>query len=114
MRAMSFMLTTEQVTSRTKDVTRRAGWKDLRPGTRLRAVRKAMGLKRGERHEVLATIEVVSVRWERLDTITQEDVIREGFPGMRPAEFVAMFCKSHKGVTPESMITRIEFRYVEG
>jgi len=43
--------------------------------------------------------------------------VREGFPGMSPAEFMAMFCKSHriKGLPclPADYITRIEFRYLE-
>lgn len=109
---MSYMLTTDQVYDRLKDVTRRNGWKNLKPGERLRAVRKAMGLKNGEKHELLAIVEVVDVRRERLDAITSEEVIREGFPGMTPEWFIEMFCRSHKGVTPESIITRIEFKYL--
>lgn len=112
MRAISFMLTTQQIKDRTKDVTRRSGWLKLKAGERLRGVRKAMGLKKGERQELLATIEVVSVRRERLSEITPEDVIREGFPDMTPAGFISMFCDSHHGVVPSSEITRIEFRYV--
>lgn len=114
MRAISFMLTAEQVLAETKDVTRRNGWVNLKAGDRLRGVRKAMGLKKGEKHDVLKVIEVVSVRREPLNAIDQADVIREGFPQMSPADFVAMFCKSHKGVNPQSIITRIEFKYVKG
>lgn len=113
MRAMSFMLTTEQILNRTKTVTRRDGWEKLKPGDRLRAVRKAMGLKKGEHHEVLAILEVVSVTREPLSAITQADVIPEGFPDMTPAGFVDMFCDSHRGVVPSSVITRIEFRYID-
>ncbi len=29
-----------------------------------------------------------------------------------PSEFVEMFCKTHKGCTPETEVTRIEFEYV--
>ena len=112
MRAISFMLTTEQVLARTKDVTRRNGWATLKAGDRMRGVRKAMGLKKGEKHELLAEIEVVSVRRERLDAIDQDDCVREGFPDMTPAGFVNMFCDSHKGVTMSSIITRIEFKYL--
>jgi len=36
-----------------------------------------------------------------------------GFPHMTPAEFAAFFCGSHKGCTPGSMVTRIEWRYVD-
>jgi hypothetical protein len=110
MRNISFALTTEQVRAQTKDVTRRLGWRTLKPKTPLRAVVKCMGLKPGETVEPLALITVKSVRLERLDAITPEDVVREGFPGMTPAEFVAMFCK-HMKCEPSREVTRIEFGY---
>lgn len=113
MRAISFMLTQPQIKARTKDVTRRDGWRNAEPGERLRGVEKAMGLKKGEKHKELAIVEVVSVRRERLDEITQEEVIREGFPDMTPAGFISMFCDSHRGIVPSSLITRIEFKYVD-
>ena len=50
---MSFMLTTNQIIDETKDVTRRNGWENLKPGDRLRAVEKAMGLKKGEKQRLL-------------------------------------------------------------
>jgi hypothetical protein len=117
-RNMSFMLTTEQVRARTKDVTRRTGWEDAKPGQLIQAVKKGMGLKRGEKIEVLATIRVKSVRRERLSDIAiphygAVEVRREGFPGMAPWDFVRMFCESHKDCTPTSVITRIEFEYVD-
>jgi hypothetical protein len=77
-----------------------------------------MGLKRGEKLEQLAVIEVVDVRREPLDAITDDDVAREGFPGKDAAWFVAMFRKAmgvgslgiRDSKTPE--VTRIEFRLV--
>ena len=45
---ISFSLTTPQFRDGTKDVTRRLGWTFLKPGDRLCAVVKAMGLKKGE------------------------------------------------------------------
>ena len=113
MRAMSFMLTTAQVLNQSKTVTRRDGWLNLKKGDRLRAVKKAMGLKKGEKHEVLGIIEVVNVTREELRAITGDECTREGFPQMAPLDFVEMFCKSHKGIQPASEITRIEFKYVE-
>lgn len=125
MKAISFSLTERQFLDGSKDVTRRLGWLKLKAGDRLRAVRKAMGLKKGEKLHVLGEIEIVSVRRERLDHLTKtiaygyNEVIREGFPEMGPRAFVAFFCKSHrgfrlgtakKGCTPETIITRIEFR----
>lgn len=110
MRNISFALTTPQFLDGTKDVTRRLGWRDLSPGSYLMGCRKCQGLKPGESLERLRIIHIVSVRRERLDAITAEDVYREGFPGMTPEAFVAMFCK-HMGCKPETTVTRIEFEH---
>ncbi len=112
MRNMSFALTTEQILSRTKTVTRRFGWAFLKPGDRVRAVEKGMGLKLGEHVKRLAVIKIVSTRWEPLNAITKEECIKEGFPDMKPAEFVEMICRQYKNKTPQSEINRIEFSYV--
>lgn len=95
----------------TKTVTRRLGWKGLQPGTRLMAVRKAMGLRRGEKIHPLGEIEVVAVRRERLDVIDTPDVAREGYPGMLAWEFVKKFCEAMR-CEGQSHVTRIEFRRV--
>lgn len=112
MRNISFAHTTEQFLDGTKDVTRRLGWSTLQPGTRLRAVRKAMGLRPGEKMQPLGEIEVVSVSREELRVISAADVRREGFPEMSAAEFVTMYCTSF-GCRPETIVTRIEFRKVD-
>jgi hypothetical protein len=111
LRAMSFSMTEPQVRARIKDVTRRIGWWELQPGTRLRAVRKAMGLKKGEKQEVLCEIEVIAARPELIKQVTPDEVRREGFPEMSVEEFVAFFCKGHR-CTRDSTCMRIEFRYV--
>jgi hypothetical protein len=105
---MSFALTERALLAGRKDVTRRLGWVTVREGDVIVAVRKAMGLARGEKHHRLGILRVVSVRRERLDTITAEDVRREGFDDMTPAEFVEFFCKANK-CTPPTIVTRIEF-----
>src|SRR3990172_1536646 len=110
MRNMSFFLTTAQIKARTKSVTRCAGWVFLKPGDQIRAVVKAQGLKPGEKIQPLAVLEIVSVRKEPLDAITQADCALEGFPEMSPAEFVEMFCK-HMLYRPEFPVNRIEFQY---
>lgn len=107
-RAMSFALTERALLTGRKDVTRRLGWEMLREGDIVGAVRKAMGIPRGEKQIKLGLIRIVSVRRERLDTITAEDVRREGFEDMTPDEFVAFFCKANK-CTPPTIITRLEF-----
>jgi len=113
MQNIAFSMTTRQFRDRTKTVTRRCGWLKLKAGTRLQGVVKGMGLKKGEHPEALGIIEVVSVGREQLNVITQQEVIREGFPEMTPAEFIEMFCKGDRGCKPETVVTRIEYRYID-
>jgi len=110
-RNISFSKTTKQFKARTKDVTRRIGWKDLKPGMPLNAVEKAQGLKKGEHVTYLGMIIVKSVRRECLKRLIDEpeygkrEMTREGFPGMNPLDFVAMF-------PPDvGEVTRIEYLY---
>lgn len=114
MRNISFALTEPQFLDGTKDVTRRTGWTFLKPGDRLRAVRKSMGLKKGEKLHQLGIIEVVSIRQEPLIYIIGEvkGCAREGFPAMTGLDFIKFFCASHRFCTPETIITRIEFKRV--
>ena len=42
----------------------------------------------------------------------RDEVRREGFPEMTPAEFVAFFCASHSGCFPDRPLTRLEFAYI--
>lgn len=118
MRNISCALTTPQILAKAKDVTRRMGWLHLKPGDLLQPVKKCMGLKPGEKVEKLGPpVRVVSVRREPLYWVDshlaygQNECRREGFPEMTGAEFVAMFCATHKGCTPGTEITRIEFEY---
>lgn len=122
MRNMSFALTTEQIRAGTKTVTRRWGWKFLKPGDVIRPVRKAMGLRAGEKIEPLrAPIRVTDVRFEPLRRMTDdveygiEECRREGFGDHPsycwPSEFVKFFCDTH-GCGPGTLVTRIEFEYL--
>ncbi len=111
MKRISFMLTPRQLLDGSKDVTRRLGWKTLKPGDRLLAVSKCMGLKPGEKAEVYGPIEVISVRREPLWQCDSHEARREGFPEMSWGQFVEFFCRTHKGCTPETEVTRIEFRF---
>jgi hypothetical protein len=75
--------------------------------------KKCMGLKPGEKIERLGLIRVISVRRERLNQITDEDVVKEGFPEMNRREFIRFFVKEMKpkqGVLEP--VTRIEFEYL--
>ena len=111
-RMMSFSHTVEQIRSRTKTVTRRLGWLDLKPGERFMAVKKAMGLKPGEKVERLALLECVSNRREPLMDVTRQDVTREGFPYMTRFQFIRFF-QSIANLPPDGKVSRIEFKYVE-
>lgn len=112
-RNMSFALTTEQIKSKSKTVTRRFGWWFLSPGDRVWAVEKAMGLRKGESVKRLCLIEIVSTRAEKLADITPEDCVKEGFPEFSPNDFVEML-KSHFGLKDlEKPVNRIEFRYCD-
>ena len=124
MKNISFMLTPDQIVARTKTVTRRLGWLGLKPGTLLRPVRKGMGLRKGEKLDVLGNpIRVVSVMREPLRAMTDDidygfsECELEGFKNDPlwgfPVSFVERFCLSHKGCTPETIVTRIEFEYTE-
>lgn len=110
MKNISCFHTQRQVRDRSKLVTRRLRWINLKPGTLLQVVKKGMGLKPGQSIERMAIVKVVSVRRERLDAITAEDCALEGFPEMTPEDFVAFFCRSFK-CQPGTIVTRIEWQY---
>lgn len=113
-RKMSFAMTTCQVREGTKDVTRRLGWWNLKSGEIVDACVKCMGLKKGEKVEVIRQIRVLFTRRERLNEITKEEISREGFPNMGRDEFIAFYMKGHKCPHgPLTVVNRIEFEYVE-
>jgi hypothetical protein len=111
MRNMSFSLTTPQFKAKTKTVTRRLGWSTLKRGEHICAVEKAMGLKKGEKIKRLGVIYITSVRSEPLNSITDEDCVREGFPELTPEQFVEMF-SAHNNCSKDQIINRIEFEYI--
>lgn len=111
MRNMAFFLTTTAIKNRTKTHTVRDGWKKLEPGEELSAVVKARNLRPGQKVERLATIRVTTVARRPLETITQEEVIREGFPDWTPARFVAWYSLKAK-CQPSYVLTFIGFEYV--
>lgn len=112
MRNMSFMLTTEQIRNRTKTVTRRLGWKNLKPGERFWACEKCQGLKKGERIERLALLECVGNSSIMLGEMLSRDCELEGFPELTPEQFISMFCREMK-CQETTIVQRIEFKYVD-
>ena len=110
-RNMSFSLTTDQVRIQVKDVTRRLGWWFLKPDELVNAVVKAMGLRKGQKIERICLIRIVSTRPEPLNAITDQEVVREGFPEMGRQAFIEMFCR-HNKCAAGATVNRIEFEYV--
>lgn len=128
-RRMSVFLTQEAVRAEIKTVTRRGHetWTDLAPGDRLVLIEKGQGLRKGEHQVVVAEVEVVDVRVERLSRVTPEEVRAEGlaheateavYAGTHET-MVDWFCDfwaaSHgcRGVPPEKIwCRRIEWRYL--
>ena len=104
-------MTTQQFIKHEKTVTRRFGWDFLKPGDIVRGVRKGMGLKKGEKVEVIGMIRILSTRKEPLGNIDTDDCIREGFPDMTPEDFVTML-KEKYNCSESSLINRIEFEYI--
>ncbi len=108
---MSFALTTGQMRARTKTVTRRKGWANLKPGTLVQAVEKSQGLKKGEKVQRLGVIRIVDVRRESLLAMTDDDAAREGFPDFTATEFCHVYC-AHNGGNLDQIVTRIEFEHM--
>jgi hypothetical protein len=115
MRQISFKLTKLQVKRREKTVTRRLGWKNLMAGEVLQGVEQGQGIPKGGRVKYLPQVLVTSVRLEPLSAIRDEPngTALEGFPEMSVDAFIEMFCKTHGGCTPDTVVTRIEFEYLD-
>lgn len=119
-RLMSVAYTEQAVIERRKTVTRRKGWRFLKPGDRLTLCRKVQGRKPGEPLVRLAEVQVVSTCQQLLRAMSmdltygQHEVEREGFPGMDPDEFVQRFFVEAQSMSPDDWVTRIEWRYLDG
>lgn len=114
---MSFALTTQAMYNFQKTCTRRYGWDHVHPAQIIWAVEKGMGLKKGEKIKRIHEIQVLHNRWEPADRMIREpkygelEVVKEGFPHMRPVEFVEMLCDHNKKL-PNEPVNRIEFRFL--
>lgn len=119
-RLMSVALTEHAVVARQKTVTRRLNWwadrnyrRIVRPGDQLQLCRKVMGRRPGEPLVRLALVEIVDMSRQQLRVRnTPDEAAREGFPDWTWPEFVDFFC-THMGCTPDTPVTRIEWRYVD-
>jgi len=114
---MSFFYTQQQVRDRTKDVTRRDGWADLKPGQLFWAVEKSQGLGKGGKIKRITLCRCVTNHAEPLrDLITdpeygQREARREGFPHLTGEQFAEMFI-GHMGGDLDKRRNRIAFSYV--
>lgn len=107
-------MTERQYVARTKTVTRRLGWWNVKVGEVINGVNRCMGFKKGEKQRKLGQHRVLNARPEPLNAITKADVIKEGFPDLTPAQFVEMFVNAHKHkkCKPTTIINRIEYEFL--
>jgi hypothetical protein len=108
---MSFALTTPQFKARTKTVTRRCGWWNVKPGEVIMGVEKCQGIPKGQKIVRMGPIEIVGARKEILNAITQAECILEGFPEMDPHAFVMMFMAANNCMD-DAEVNRIEYKYL--
>lgn len=115
---MSVALTIAQVQRREKDQTRRDGWwldkngrRLLHPGELVTLCKKVRGRRNGEPLEPIWTVEILDVRREPLEAISDTDVAGEGFPDWTTDQFIDFYCTTHRGVEPTTEITRITWAY---
>lgn len=112
MRNMSFFETQDQFRDKTKTITRRPSWWGLKPDDVVMGVEKAQGLGKGGKIVKMHPIRILSVCKEPLSSITQEDVIAEGFPDWTPSDFINFFMKFNRCGENEP-VNRIEFEHLE-
>jgi len=117
-RNMSFSMTTEPVRRREKDVTRRLGWWDVKPGELVQAVEKCQGLRKGEHVVRIDIIRILETRPEPLWNLhlyapsPAAELTREGFPGQTAQEFIDLFVR-HNHCDEHTIVNRIVFEYVD-
>lgn len=125
-RLMSVAFTEQAVVDRLKVVSRRKGWWEdkrgrrlLEVGDRLTLCRKVMGRKPGEPLVRLAEVEVIHVRREPLYELLldggygRDEMVREGFPGMSPVEFIARYFTAAQRIHVADDVTRIRWQYLD-
>jgi len=119
MRRMTFSDTASHVRERMKTVTRRVGWRFLKPNDLIQAVEKAPGLRKGAPIHALAVLRIRDVRVEPLSRLVtdagyaEDELPREGFPCWSRHDFIVKFLRMHRLKTVDTDVTRIEFEYVE-
>ena len=116
---MIFSDTASHVRERMTTVTRRVGWRFLKPNDLVQAVEKTRGVKKGAPISALAILRIRDVRVEPLSRLVtdaryaEDELPREGFPCWSRDDFIVKFLRMHRLNTVDIDVTRIEFEYVE-
>ena len=105
--------TIKQIHNAASTVTRRFGLWKIKPGTKLWAIEKGRGLKKGQKVVRICMIRIVSAHEEQVQDIRHRpnDLILEGFPDLTTNEFIRLLCKG-TGKNETSPVNRIEFEYI--
>jgi hypothetical protein len=114
MRRMSFPDTAAEVRERLQTVTRRPGWRFLKPGDLILAVEPRPGARARE----IAVLRIRRVSVEPLSrlakaTYAEDELPREGLPCWSRDHFLARFLRRHRLKSVDVDVTRIEFEYVD-
>lgn len=115
MRHMSFFYTQDQVRAGTKTETSRKGWEFLKPGDKVMAVEKGMGLKKGEKIVRIRPIEIVKNEpiMCRQRFYTKKNVKAEGFGNMRADIFIEKILVKKCKCKHNERLNRLTFKYIE-
>lgn len=99
---MSFALTPGAIVKRRKTVTRR-----IKDHYKVDDIIIAV-VEKGQ--TPLALLRITDVRFERLDAITENEMVKEGLGNLALPNFVEMMSNLYK-ISGSDLITRIEFEY---
>jgi hypothetical protein len=126
MKTMQFRHTADRIKDRSQTVTRRLSAKGIKVGDLLEAINQRTPGGSGSPARIegsLTVVQVTDVRQEPLKTVTDdldygfEETSKEGYleghPRHWPSEFVEFICASNSGCTPDTIVTRIEFKYID-
>jgi hypothetical protein len=122
MRRMAFPDTASEVRERMQTVTRRPGWRFLKPGDLVLAIDSrphGHAASAGAAAHELAVLRIRDVRVEPLSrlagdaTYAEDELPREGLPCWSTDHFIATFLRRHRLKSADVDITRIEFEHVE-
>jgi len=116
---MSFSHSADEVRARLQTVTRRVGWRFLKPHDLVEAVARDAPATGRRDVRVLAVLRITDVRVEALSRLlrdaryAEDELPREGLPCWSRDHFIASFLRRHRLKTADVDVTRIAFEYVD-